>query len=357
MTSGGNVPPVAPIDELGLYLLPGRVADPARGIDEAILAEKIGLTSAWIAERFDTKELGVLSGAVAARTSTIKVGFGSVAAGTRNPMVAAAMGATMAQAFPGRLLYGLARGLWGINEKQGNSKPTMQGFEDYASILLRLWNGETVNYDGPAGSYPQMRMPDPPTSRPPIILSSWAPGPKATALTARLFDGVFIGCELTVEATAAVCRRLRQACVDIGRDPASLTIYNTMLTAPDLSADEMLSVINARMITHFSFPGIANLLLKENGWDPEPMHRIMAHEQMLGDEIADQRYRRDQLLELGASIPAEWVDTGCAVGTAAQVKQRLKDYLAAGLDHLVLHASTPAQLESVTAMWHDDDQP
>jgi alkanesulfonate monooxygenase SsuD/methylene tetrahydromethanopterin reductase-like flavin-dependent oxidoreductase (luciferase family) len=232
----------------------------------------------------------------------------------------------------------------------------MQGFEDYANILLRLWNGETVEYDGPAGRFPSMTMSDPPTAnRPPIVLSSWAPKPKATALTARVFDGVFIGCELTVEATANICRRLREECERIGRDPQSLTIYNTMLCFPDLSPDEELAQMNARMITHFSFPHIGDLICEENGWDKQVMHEILAHEQMQGERIADQAYTRDQLLELGARIPREWAETGCAVGSAAQVVTRLREYLDAGVDHLVLHGSYPHQLAGMIKHWRETE--
>ena len=337
----------APLDELGIYLLGGRVKDPARAIDEARTAESLGLTSAWVAERFDMKELGVLSGAVAASTGTIKFGMGSIAAGTRTPAVTAAMAATFQQTFGDRLHLGLARGLWGINEKGGMGKPTMQGFEDYALILKALWAGETVNYDGPAGKYTGLRMPDPPSApAPPIILSSWAPGPKATDLSARVFDGVFIGCELTVEATRAICTRLREACERVGRDPASLWICNTMLCAPDLSEQELLLRMNARIITHFSFPGIASLLVRENGWDQSRMDAIMRTPELSGDVIADQAYTRDQLVELGKRIPQEWVETGCAVGTSEQVAVRLQEYLDAGLDHLVLHGSAPDQLDA-----------
>lgn len=339
-----------PLDELGIYLLGGRVKDPARAIDEARTAESLGLTSAWVAERFDMKELGVLSGAVAASTETIKFGMGSIAAGTRTPAVTAAMGATFVQAFGPRLHLGLARGLWGINEKGGMGKPTMAGFEDYAKILKQLWAGETVNYDGPAGRFTDLRMPDPPTApAPPIILSSWAPGPKATDLSARVFDGVFIGCELTVEATRNICTRLRQACERVGRDPASLWIANTMLCAPEMSSDELLLRMNARAITHLSFPGIPDLLLRENGWDPEPMRQIMATPEMSGNVIADQAFTRDQLVELGQMIPPEWIETGMCVGTSAQVAVRLQDYLDAGLDHLVLHGSAPDQLTATIA--------
>ncbi|MEV4419884.1 TIGR03857 family LLM class F420-dependent oxidoreductase [Patulibacter sp. NPDC049589] len=343
-----------PIDELGIYLLPGRVTNSYEGVTQAIEAEQLGLTSAWIAERFDTKELGVLSGAVAASTQRIKVGMGSIATSTRNPIVAAAMGATFVSAFPDRLLLGLARGLKGINDKHGMPSQNMQGFEDYTEILLKLWQGEEVSYDGPAGSYPSLRMPDPPgAKRPPIILSSWAPKAKATAIAARHYDGVFIGCELTVEATKNICDRLRAECERIGRDPASLWICNTMLCAPDLTDEEMNLQMEARMVTHLSFPSIGQLIMEENGWDQEPLDRVLAHPQMQGGEIADQAFTRQELADLGATLPSHWVKDGCAVGTSAEVVDRLREYLDAGLDHLVLHGSYPSQLTDMIRIWRE----
>ena len=341
---------LSPLDELGVYLLGGRIKDPARAMDEAVEAERIGLTSAWIAERFDMKELGVHAGAIAARTETIKFGMGSVAIGTRTPAVTAAMGATFQQIFGDRLLLGLARGLWGINEKGGMLRPTMRGFGDYAQILLDLWAGKTVNYEGDLGKFSNLRMPDPPTApRPPIIFSSWVPGPMGIDLSARLFDGVFIGCELTVEATAEICKKLREACERHDRDPASLKIYNTMLCAPEMTPEEEHLVMNARMITHFSFPGVSEQLLKANGWDRSAMEAIMSHPKMQGDAIADQAFTRQELVDIGHMIPREWVETGCVVGSAEHCAKRLQDYVDAGLDHLALPGASPAQLASTTA--------
>jgi alkanesulfonate monooxygenase SsuD/methylene tetrahydromethanopterin reductase-like flavin-dependent oxidoreductase (luciferase family) len=66
-----------------------------------------------------------------------------------------------------------------------------------------------------------------------------------------------------------------------------------------------------------------------------------------------QKYTRDQLFELGASLPREWVETGCVVGSAAQCAERLRAYVDAGLDHLVLHGSSPDQLAGVVKLWRD----
>lgn len=84
-TVAGGLPD--PIEELGIFLLPGRIKDPARALTEAQQAEALGFSAAWLAERYDLKDAGVLGGAIAASTSRIKVAFGSVAAGTRNPVM------------------------------------------------------------------------------------------------------------------------------------------------------------------------------------------------------------------------------------------------------------------------------
>lgn len=58
-----------------------------------------------------------------------------------------------------------------------------------------------------------------------------------------------------------------------------------------------------------------------------------------------------ELAELGATLPREWIESGCAVGTSANVVSRLREYLDAGLDHLVLHGSSPSQLREVVRLW------
>src|SRR3546814_20056157 len=49
-------------EKFGTYILPGRVNDPRRGIEEAQEAERIGLGAVWISERFALKEIGRATG-------------------------------------------------------------------------------------------------------------------------------------------------------------------------------------------------------------------------------------------------------------------------------------------------------
>lgn len=343
-----------PIEELGIYLLPGRIKDSSRALVEAREAEELGLSAVWIAERHDLKDAAVMVGAIAASTDRIKVGIGSIAAGTRYPVVNAAIGATMQEMFGERLLFGIARGLRDVTEPHGMTTPTMQGFEDYCDIVLRLWAGETVSYDGPAGRFPSTKLVDPLTKpRPPLLMSSWFPMPKATALAARMFDGVILGSELTVEAVREARRRLDEACVSIGRDPKTLSMTAIVIAAPDVSPEEELAIVNARMITHLGFAGIGDMLIDVNGWDPEVMRRLSGTEEFGDVENVDQRFHRHQLVELGAGLPREWVETGAVVGDAKETVRRLREYVAAGAEHIILHGCPPPAFEEVVRIWRE----
>jgi hypothetical protein len=57
--------PTDVLPEIGCYLLPGATKSPADLVTEVRDAERLGLGSAWISERFDLKEAGVCLGGVA----------------------------------------------------------------------------------------------------------------------------------------------------------------------------------------------------------------------------------------------------------------------------------------------------
>src|SRR3546814_11531920 len=60
-------------EKFGTYILPGRVNDPRRGIEEAQEAERIGLGAVWISERFAFKDPAVLAGSVREATSKSRI--------------------------------------------------------------------------------------------------------------------------------------------------------------------------------------------------------------------------------------------------------------------------------------------
>ena len=76
---------------LGAYLLPGRVTDPGAVVGQAKAAERLGLRTLWLSERWGTKDLGVIAGAVSQVTSQIRIASGITHLQSRHPALLASL--------------------------------------------------------------------------------------------------------------------------------------------------------------------------------------------------------------------------------------------------------------------------
>lgn len=336
-------------DKFGTYILPGRVSDPRRGIDEAKEAERIGLGAVWISERYASKEPAVLSGAVCEATSRIKI-TGTMYVTMRNPVVTASVGDIMQQMSGNRYRVLLAKAVPEYLATLGSPAITFPRLADAISIYRRLWAGETVNYEGILGKFPALHLTDRsggPT--PPIIFT--AIGPKSLAFAGTHCDGVLLHPFITAEGVAKSVNIVRQAAEKAGRDPSSVRIYHNIIVAPDLDKSEEEAVVGGRAITYFQTPGFGEVIVEANGWDAKVLDDIRNHKQFanIGDKNADQAFTREQLVEVSRVIPQSWYDDGAAVGTASVCANKLCSFLDAGVDEILLHGSSPFAMEPLMA--------
>jgi len=338
--------PISPA-ELGAYVLPGRVSDPRPALDQARAAERLGLGTVWLSERWGTKDFAVLAGALGQVTSQAKIAAGITHFGVRHPAVLASMAMTAQGLTGGRLVLGFGRSVAAMWKAVGLPPVTNQALIDSADILRRLCNGDKVSYDGPAGRFPAMRLADLPDAPPPPLVLA-AIGPKTLALAGAHFDGVLLHPFLTPDAVARSVALVRAAAADAGRDPASVRVYATVVTASGLPPEEEAAVVGGRAVTYFQIPGFGEQLAEANGWDTAPLARLRAHPQVSGIKgAADFARTRDQLTGAATVLPPHWLDSAAAVGTPAECVARFGGYFAAGADELVLHGSTPDQLPAV----------
>jgi alkanesulfonate monooxygenase SsuD/methylene tetrahydromethanopterin reductase-like flavin-dependent oxidoreductase (luciferase family) len=56
---------------------------------------------------------------------------------------------------------------------------------------------------------------------------------------------------------------------------------------------------------------------------------------------ADSHFTKDQLAEVSSALPAEWLVESAAIGSSAACAARLRDYLAAGADEIIVHGAVP----------------
>lgn len=336
-------------DKFGTYILPGRVADPQRGLEEAQTAEKLGLGAVWISERYATKEPAVLSGALTQLTSKIEI-VGTFYATMRHPIVTASVGNLMQQLSGERFKMLLAKAVPQYLASLGSPAINFARLADSISIYRRLWAGETVNYEGILGKFPNLVLTDRYEGKPPPIIFT-AIGPKSLAFAGKHCDGVLLHPFITAVGVKKSAKIVHDAAEAAGRDPASVRIYHNIIVAPDLSRDEEEAVVGGRAITYLQSPGFGEVIANTNNWDVGVLDKIRNHPQMLGikeGDNADQAFTRDQLVEVSRSIPQSWLDEGAAVGSAKQCAEKLCNFLDAGADEILLHGCAPKDMGNLT---------
>jgi 5,10-methylenetetrahydromethanopterin reductase len=358
--------PLAPeVEDLGCYILGGRVTDASLGITQAVEAERLGFRRVWLSERFSLKECGVLFGGIAASTARIGVGTGATPLMARLPIVTAAMGATLHSAFGPRCTIGLGLGAKEFNVPHGMPVANYAALTDYADIVKRLWAGERVDYDGPAGSFHGLAFPDTYPGPPPQIWHVQLGGPKACAVSAHPgFDGVMLGIGMTPSATARAVEQIHAACRRIGRDPASLRICVPVHSAPDVPPGteiinpsyggvisfDTLKAFYALFVTQ---PSLMNGIIRRNGWNIAVAEAILAHPMFAGGaDDADNRLRnRAAIEEIAALVPDQWVEESCAVGPVGMCVRKLQEFRDAGADEIATYTSAPMQNAELIEAW------
>jgi probable F420-dependent oxidoreductase len=347
-------------DDLSAYVQGGRVRSSAQAISDAVDAERLGFRRVFLSERYDLKEAGALLGGMAALTSRLGIATSALLPGSRPPILTAALGATLHSAYGPRFVLGLGRGTAAYLAAAGIRPIGYEALTDYARIVRRLWRGETVDYDGPAGSYRGLEMADLDDVAPPEIWAVVLGGPRACAAAADpVFDGVFLAPFLTPEALHTIVGRLHERCRRIDRDPATLRICQPIVTAPELDDEETRALLHARMVTYLQEPRIGEMYAQLNGWDTRPILEVRNHEQFrdMDGTSADHRFHRVDLLEPAKLVPDAWMYQTSAVGPVNDCVKTLQAFRDAGADELATYGSSPAQNANLIRAWRDASAP
>lgn len=347
---------LAPVaEDLSLYVRGGRLRSSADVVPDAVEAERIGISRLWLSERYDLKEAGVLLGGMAARTTRLKLGTAALFPGSRNLLLTAALGSTMHSAFGPRFTLGLGRSMTAYISNANMTAISFAALADYPDLLRRLWRGESVDYDGPVGSFRDLHMADVYPGPAPEVYTVMLGGPKACAVAAAGgFDGVYLQPFLTLEAVQNACTWIRERCERAGRDPASVRIVVPMVSAPELDDERVRAYMHARMVTYIGQPGMLEAYARINGWDPQLAAPIREHPMFAHDpDRVDHNFHRDQLLEVAKLVPDEWVYPTSLTGSLADCVATMAQYRAAGADEICFYGSTAAENAALVAAWRD----
>ena len=181
--------------------------------------DALGFDSLWLSEVLTGPVLDPLVGLAwaAASNPRLKIGTTALLPG-RNVLSLAKQLASLDRLSGGRLLVTLVPGLTYPPEREAiGVDPKQRGavIDDALPLLRRLWAGETVSHDGPAGHFRDVRLAPLPVQQP---LEVWLGGtvPAALERCGRLSDG-WLPSLCTPEEAAAGHKVIEDAAARAGR--------------------------------------------------------------------------------------------------------------------------------------------
>ena len=332
------------LSELGYYALSKHPVSPANLVDEARLAERIGLGTAFVSERFNIKDAAVLSGALGAATTRMGIATAATNHNTRHPIITATMAATLTELTNNRFALGLGRGIAAQWQILGIDDVTGAQLADIADVLRRLWRGEMiVGHDGPAGSYPLLNLGVTVASVPILLVTM---SQRTLELAGRIADGVVLHTFLDDAATSNAVATVRDSARRAGRDPDTIRIWSVLATVGDELADEdRLRRLYGRLATYLQ--GYPDALMRTNRWSTADLDRVRATS-AFSDATGpiDATATAEQLDELAQTIPQHWV-ADSADGSPSDRATAIAKQFDLGVDSVILHGATPTELAPV----------
>lgn len=369
MTIPSQSQPAPVVDDLSCYIIGGRlkskvpageiyetsVRTPAQGVQDGVIAERLGFHRVFLSERHDLKEAGAILGGIGALTTRVELATAVIDIGTRSPLMAAALGATMHAAYGPRFVYGIGQGAAGFLDGTGIPTYSYEGFVDYVTILSRLWRGEKITYNGPAGKYEGMELHDVyEGEQPQIWYGTFAFEKGARAAVTPAINGVILPSMASPQSTHSAVQRLRRECEKAGRDPATLRLSVLVGTAPELDEIETRTLCHARLVSNLQ-PAWGESYIRTNNWDIKVLHRLREQKKFssMRHNSADTSFHRKDLLEETALIPDAWVEDVFAIGSVEKCVKKLQEFRDAGVDEIITYGSTPQQNAKLIEAWRN----
>ena len=331
--------------ELGFYGLPGHTRTPRDLLKQVQDAEAMGLGNVMISERSDYKEISATCGAVAAVTNEIFISTSGTNLNKRHPTVTASIGSTLNRLSEGRFALGLAKGVASHWKAMGLKHPTYAREREFIALMRRLWKGETISqYEGALGHYPVLSMPAYLDEDIPILYVGF--GFKSLEHAGTCYDGTHLHTFMSDTALTNAVEAVRRGEASAGRAPGTVKNWSVLATACDVSEAVYLKYIVARLATYLQIPGYGDMLVQINGWDPDVLAAFRADPRVksIGGMI-DSVASTAQLADIASLIPDEW--RPAAVGSPKECAKRWVDQFDAGADGIIIHASTPEEIEPV----------
>lgn len=303
---------------------------PEKIAPRAALVENLGYAEILVAEDYFCG--GGFSVAMAALNATkrIPVGLGIVSALSRHPAVLAMEIATVSRLFPGRFRPGISLGLSSWVRQMGYTPaaPATVVRECVTSIRALL-SGEELTATGQYFSSSAIKLTHPPKEEVPLYLG--VSGPKLLRVSGKYADGTLIN----LTATPAFVRWAREQ-VALGMKSVGRTAPHRFPVIALYSVDR--DGARAKEATR----GVLSFVLAALG--PTAITDFYGISEQLADLIA-----RGGVDAVAREMPQAWIEDMTISGTPEECAAKMRAFLAAGADALLLFPLGPEEMARFTA--------
>ena len=264
---------------------------PAACVEQAVVAERAGLSSVWFAENPYGRGAWPAASACAVATRRVRIGLGVFNPYNRHPTLMAMEIAAFDELCEGRAVLGIGAGIPSRVRRIAPVDRPIAAVRDAVTITRRMLRGETVTYTGKVFSADGVRLELTPR-RADVPIFTAAMGDQALRLCAEIADGVIVSNLAPPAFTRRAVAIIREAAVRTGR-PAPREVVQYVPCAVREDGDEARRVAAsavAAMLLAFNATASAPTraaISSYNGLAPEAFAEAMAK---LGrDEPLDDR--------------------------------------------------------------------
>jgi probable F420-dependent oxidoreductase len=303
------------------------------------LAESHGFEYAWTYDSHVLWQESIPTLAVAAReTSRIRLGHFVTNPATRDQTVLASSYATLHDISNGRMVMGVGRGDSAVRYI-GRQPMKVAEFERSLAMIKDFMNGREVHWND---KDLQLKWVRPELPEIPMWVAGY--GPKALAVAGRVGDGVIIQLA-DPEIITWIMATARRAAEEAGRDPSQL---KCIVGAPSHVSDDL---ADAREQVRW-FPAMVSNHVKDlvdrYGADGSVVPKALT------DFIASREfYDYNDHSRVGAAhggfVTDEICDRFCVIGNQEQIRAKLRELEAVGVDQFNIYLMTHAQEETLAA--------
>jgi 5,10-methylenetetrahydromethanopterin reductase len=298
------------------------------------VAEAAGFRSIWVAENPYARSGTSTLIEIARVTREAKLGIGVASPALRHPVILAMEAATIDEVSNGRFILGLGR----RDLETGGSKGSLALMRDSIQSIRRLILGEEISTAGEVFKFGEVGRVytgraaklqfKPIRSRIPILIG--ATGPRMQELAAEVAEGILLG-SLASPGFVEHSERIIQAALGKFRRSRSDFLHTSYLFS-FISDDEEKARADARnfILTYIGF--IDHIVMSTAGIPDSDFYAVK-------DALTSGR--RDEALR---NVTDRMVDQLTLTGNLEFCRKRIQEYLAAGLDEVILGFQSTAQI-------------